>query len=76
MCGFTLELLALHTAYQDHDKAQQSEHKAYLVHLSAAQVVFHSVHEQDILPDTPHCRAKKKKNKNKNEKEITLLFER
>ena len=57
--------LALWTAYQDHDKDQQSEHRGYLVHLSAALVVFHSVHELDVLLDTPHCGAGRNKTQTK-----------
>lgn len=64
--------LAFCIAYRDHDKAQQSEHIAYLVHLSAALVVFHSVLELDILLDILHCRAKKQ---NKTKKKSLLCLE-
>lgn len=57
---FHLRALAFCTAYRGHDTAQQSEHRDYLVHLSAALVVFHSVHELDILLDNLRCRAKKR----------------
>ena len=63
---FYTRTLVLWTAYQDHDKDQRSEHREYLVHLSAALVVFHSVHELDVLLDTPRCRAGRNKTKTKN----------
>ena len=66
-----LTTLVLYTAYRDHDKGQQSEHRAHPVHLSAALVVFHAVHEQDIPLDTLRCRVSKTK-----QHKVTLPFER